>query len=65
MDKKKHFPKDNISQTGGSVLQAMQNLPSVTVQDGKVQLRGNDKVTVLIDGKQNSHNWFWESNRIR
>jgi hypothetical protein len=27
--------KDNISQSGGSVLQAMQNLPSVTVQDGK------------------------------
>jgi hypothetical protein len=26
----------------------MQNLPSVTVQDGKIQLRGNDKVTVLL-----------------
>jgi hypothetical protein len=29
----------------------MQNLPSVTVQDGK-EYNGNDKVTVLIDGKQ-------------
>jgi hypothetical protein len=28
MDKKNIFPQDNISQTGGSVLQAMQNLPS-------------------------------------
>lgn len=27
----------------------MQNLPGVRRQDGKVQLRGNDKVTVLID----------------
>jgi hypothetical protein len=36
----------------------MQNLPSVTVQDGKVQLRGNDKVTVLIDGKQTALTGF-------
>lgn len=58
MDKKTFSLKDNISQSGGSVLQAMQNLPSVTVQDGKVQLRGNDKVTVLIDGKQTALTGF-------
>lgn len=58
MDKKTFSLKDNISQSGGSVLQAMQNLPSVTVQDGKVQLRGNDKVTVLIDGKQTAMTGF-------
>ena len=58
MDKKTFALKDNISQGGGSVLQAMQNLPSVTVQDGKVQLRGNDKVTVLIDGKQTALTGF-------
>ena len=52
MDKKTFSVADNIAQSGSSVLQAMQNLPSVTVQDGKVQLRGNDKVMVLIDGKQ-------------
>ncbi|MDZ4758575.1 MAG: outer membrane beta-barrel family protein [Bacteroidota bacterium] len=52
MDKKVFSIEDNISQSGGSVLQTMQNLPGVTVQDGKVALRGNDKVTVLIDGKQ-------------
>jgi outer membrane receptor protein involved in Fe transport len=52
LDKKTFSLNDNISQSGGSVLQAMQNLPSVTVENGKVQLRGNDKVTVLIDGKQ-------------
>ena len=54
MDKKTFSAEDNISQSGGSVLQLMQNLPSVTVQDGKVLLRGNDKVVVLIDGKQTS-----------
>lgn len=52
MDKKVFSVDDNISQSGGSVLQTMQNLPGVTVQDGKVQLRGSDKVAVLIDGKQ-------------
>jgi outer membrane receptor protein involved in Fe transport len=52
MDKKTFSVADNISQSGGSVLQTMQNLPGVTVQEGKVQLRGSDKITVLIDGKQ-------------
>lgn len=52
MDKKSYSVENNLSQNGGSVLQAMQNLPGVTVQDGKVQLRGSDKIVVLIDGKQ-------------
>lgn len=58
LDKKTYSIADNISQGGGSVLQSMQNLPGVTVQDGKVQLRGNDKVTVLIDGKQTALTGF-------
>lgn len=58
MDKKTFYMADNISQSGGSVLQSMQNLPGVTVQDGKVQIRGNDKVTVLIDGKQTALTGF-------
>jgi len=58
MDKKTFSLKDNLSQSGGSVLQVMQNLPSVTVQDGKVQLRGSDKITVLIDGKQTALTGF-------
>jgi outer membrane cobalamin receptor len=52
MDKKTFSVADNISQSGGSVLQTMQNLLGITTQDGKVQLRGNDKVMVLIDSKQ-------------
>lgn len=58
MDKKTFALGDNIAQSGGSVLQAMQNLPGVTTQDGKVQLRGNDKVMVLIDGKQTALTGF-------
>ena len=52
MDKKTYTVDANVSQGGGSVLQSMRNLPGVTTQDGQVQLRGNDKVTILIDGKQ-------------
>ncbi len=58
LDRKVFSVADNLSQSGGSVLQAMQNLPGVTVQDGKVQLRGNDKVVVLIDGKQTALTGF-------
>lgn len=58
MDKKTFTLADNIAQMGGSVLQAMQNLPGVTTQDGKVQLRGNDKVMILIDGKQTAITGF-------
>ena len=58
LDKKTYSVADNVAQNGGSVLQSMQNLPGVTVQDGKVQLRGNDKVTVLIDGKQTALTGF-------
>ncbi len=59
MDKKTFSLADNVSQSGGSVLQAMNNLPGVTTsQDGKVQLRGSDKVAVLIDGKQTALTGF-------
>jgi outer membrane receptor protein involved in Fe transport len=53
MDRKSYSVTENTGQAGGSVLQAMSTLPGVTVgQDGKLQLRGSDKVAVLIDGKQ-------------
>jgi len=32
----------------------MQNFSGVTIQDGKVKRRGNDKIAVLIDEKQNA-----------
>ncbi|MBW1654627.1 TonB-dependent receptor domain-containing protein [Flavobacterium quisquiliarum] len=58
MDKKVFSVADNIAQSGGSVLQSMQNLPGVTLHEGKVQLRGNDKVMVLIDEKQTALTGF-------
>ena len=59
MDKKTFSVADNISQSGGSVLQILKNLPGITSsQDGKVELRGSDKVAILIDGKQTALTGF-------
>ena len=59
LDKKSFNIEGNISQAGGSVMDAMRNLPGVTIDpEGKVLLRGSDKVTVLIDGKQSSLTGF-------
>ena len=55
LDKKSFDLADNISQSGGSLLDAMANLPGISVdQEGKVLLRGSDKVAVLIDGNQSA-----------
>ncbi len=65
MDKKSFTVSDNVSQAGGSVLQAMSTLPGVTVgQDGKVQIRGSDKVVVLIDGKQTALTGYGSQNGL-
>lgn len=59
MDKKTFAVAQNISASGGSVLEALKNLPGITTgQDGKVQLRGSDKVTILVDGKQTALTGF-------
>ena len=59
MDKKTYSVAANISQAGGSVLQTLKNLPGITTsQDGKVELRGSDKVAILIDGKQTALTGF-------
>lgn len=58
LDKKTYDLSQNISQAGGSILQSMSNLPGVAVQDGKIMIRGNDRITVLIDGKQTALTGF-------
>ena len=65
LDKKTFAVAENISQLGGSVLRAMSTVPGVTVgQDGKVELRGSDKVMVLIDGKQTALTGFGSQNGL-
>lgn len=59
LDRKTFDVADNLSQQGSSVLDAMRNLPGVTVtSDGKVMLRGSDQVSILIDGKTSSLTGF-------
>ena len=65
MDKKSFDIDQNLSQLGGSVLQAMANLPGITVErEGQVKLRGSDQVTVLIDGKQNALTGFGQQQAL-
>lgn len=58
MDRKTFNVADNSTQSGGSVLDVMKNLPGVTTQDGRVQLRGSDKVMILVDGRQTALTGF-------
>ena len=47
------------AQSTGTLLDALKNLPGVTVdQEGKVSLRGSDRVAILIDGRQSSLTGF-------
>jgi outer membrane receptor protein involved in Fe transport len=64
MDKKTYVVDENISQSGGSILQSMINLPGVTTQGGQVQLRGNEQVMILIDGKQTAITGFGKQNGL-
>ncbi|ALL05003.1 TonB-dependent receptor [Pedobacter sp. PACM 27299] len=65
MDKKTFNMADQLSQGGGSVLQAMKNLPGIsTSSDGKIMLRGSDKVAVLIDGRQTALTGFGGQNGL-
>lgn len=59
LDKKSFSMDENISQAGGSALDAMRSLPGITVDaEGKVSLRGSDQVSILIDGQQSSLTGF-------
>lgn len=59
LDKKTFSLADNINQQGGSLLQALQNIPGISVtEEGTLQLRGSDKVIVLMDGKQTALTGF-------
>jgi len=55
LDKKVINVDQNIASAGGTAVDVMQNVPSVSVDaDGGIALRGNTNVTILIDGKPNS-----------
>ncbi|UYW01933.1 TonB-dependent receptor [Flavobacterium agricola] len=52
LDKKVYNVADDATVKGGTASEVLDNVPSLAVdQDGNVSLRGNDNVTVLIDGR--------------
>jgi outer membrane receptor protein involved in Fe transport len=52
LDKKVYSIGNDLMVKGGSVSDVLDNVPSVAVDaDGTVSLRGNENVTILIDGK--------------
>jgi len=59
LDKKNYSTSDFAANAGGSVLDVMKSLPGLTVnQESKIELRGSDKVVVLIDGQQSALTGF-------
>lgn len=55
LNKRVYNLKQNLTTQGGTVIDALQTIPSVTVDpNGSVQLRGSERVMVLIDGKPSS-----------
>ena len=52
IDKKIYNASDDISTRGGSVVDVLNNIPSIEVdQDGNISLRGDGNVVILIDGR--------------
>jgi len=52
LDKKVYTVTKDISNNGGSLVDVMENVPSVQVEvDGNISIRGNGNVRILIDGK--------------
>ena len=52
LDKKVINVEKDLTSTGGSAVDVVGNIPSVTVDlDGNVSFRGNQNITILIDGK--------------
>ncbi len=52
LDKKVIDVSKDLTTTGGSAVDVLQNVPSVTVdQSGSVSLRGSGNVTIFVDGK--------------
>jgi outer membrane receptor protein involved in Fe transport len=52
LDKKVINVEKDLSSVGGTAVNVLQNVPSVTVAaDGTVSMRGSSNITILIDGK--------------
>jgi outer membrane receptor protein involved in Fe transport len=56
MDKKVYNVEKDLTAQNGSALEALQNIPSVTVDiDGNVSLRGSGNLKIMINGKPSNY----------
>lgn len=63
LDKKIYNIGKDLTTAGGTVSDALNNVPSVTVDiDGAISLRGNESVRILINGKPSALAGFGDSN---
>ncbi|NNE31015.1 MAG: TonB-dependent receptor [Winogradskyella sp.] len=63
LDKKVYNIGKDLTTAGGTVSDALNNVPSVAVDiDGAISLRGNENVRILINGKPSALAGFGDSN---
>ena len=63
LDKKIYNIGKDLTNAGGTVSDALNNVPSVSVDiDGAISLRGNESVRILINGKPSALAGFGDSN---
>ena len=63
LDKKIYNIGKDLTTAGGTVSDALNNIPSVSVDiDGAISLRGNENVRILINGKPSAMAGFSDSN---
>ncbi|MFV8225691.1 TonB-dependent receptor domain-containing protein [Christiangramia aquimixticola] len=63
LDKKIYNIGKDLTTAGGTVSDALNNVPSVTVDiDGGISLRGNENVKILINGKPSAMAGFGDTN---
>jgi len=66
LDKKIYNVGRDMTVKGGTASDVLENVPSVTVdQDGTISLRGNDNVTIFINGKPSALAGFNGSDALR
>ncbi|MEM1408082.1 MAG: outer membrane beta-barrel protein, partial [Bacteroidota bacterium] len=66
LDKKIYNIGQDLTNSGGTVSDALGNIPSVTVDvDGAIALRGNDNVRILINGRPSALAGFGSTEALR
>ena len=66
LDKKIYYIGKDLTTSGATVSDALNNVPSITVDvDGAIALRGNENVRILINGKPSAIAGFGSTDALR